>query len=192
MMRSVELVDHNSLGELSIARASAVCYDSNPNDVTRVTRIKKLKHLSCFGFSYATFEFKGISRACADQIRTHRTLNHLMRSQRYCNESEAEFLVPDKIAGNEEARAIMAKHLVSVRESYAKLREAGMKREDARSVLPMSTTTQMTTSGTLEGWLNFLRARLGKHAQKEVREVAQEVLKQLKQKFPLAMAGEGE
>jgi thymidylate synthase (FAD) len=55
---------------------------------------------------------------------------------------------------------------------YNELREK-FKREDARFVLPNACKTQMVVSGTLQGWWDFLRLRLDKHAQWEIRQIAQ-------------------
>jgi thymidylate synthase (FAD) len=57
--------------------------------------------------------------------------------------------------------------------AYRNLKFSGMKQEDARYVLPNACCTEMSIYANLQGWWDFLRLRLGKHAQWEIREVAQ-------------------
>ena len=177
----VELVDWNVKLEEAIAHAGSVCYDSDPTDVSRVKRLKSMGHLSCFRNAYAAFEIT-CSRACADQIRTHQTLNHLMRSMRYCDESSFEFVMPDGLT--KEVENLIELHNSATKFVYSQLRKNGVKKEDARSILPMNTQTKMYVSGNLQAFLHFINLRKEKKAQKEIQEVAKLMEEALLKKFP--------
>ena len=56
--------------------------------------------------------------------------------------------------------------------NYTTLIGLGVHREDARNILPNSSTTVINMSMNYESLLNFFKLRLDKHAQEEVREVA--------------------
>ena len=184
----VKLVDWNVKLEEAISHAGSVCYDSDPTDVSRVTRLKSMGHLSCFRNAFAAFEISGISRACADQIRTHQTLNHLMRSMRYCDESNLDFVTPtlDYLKDDsEEAKKLIETHVVATEYVYQKLRELKVRKEDCRSILPMNTSTKMYVSGNIQGFLHFINLRTSKKAQKEIQDVAKLIEEALLKKFPL-------
>lgn len=69
--------------------------------------------------------------------------------------------------------------------------ELGIAREQARTVLPMGTTTRFRMQCNLRMWIHFLGLRLDPHAQKETRDVAQACYGFLKECFPrtLEIAG---
>jgi thymidylate synthase (FAD) len=59
-----------------------------------------------------------------------------------------------------------------------------MKKEDARFILPQSCTTSITITGNFQALLDFIKLRSDMHAQKEIREVALEVKRQLSEIAP--------
>ncbi len=184
----VELVDWNVKLEKAIAHAGSVCYDSDPTDVSRVKRLKAVKHLSCFRHAFAGFEIT-ISRACGDQVRTHQTLSHLMRSMRYCDEKDFKFVMPKfgYIEDEETLKEVLS--LIEVHNSatkyvYNKLRDLGARKEDARCILPINTETKMYVSGNLQGFMHFIDLRTDKKAQEEIREMAGLMEDALLEKFP--------
>jgi hypothetical protein len=64
--------------------------------------------------------------------------------------------------------------------AYSKLISLGMKKEDARYVLPNAATTSLYVTGNFQAWKDFINLRSGKEVQWEIREVAQEIHRQLK------------
>ena len=58
---------------------------------------------------------------------------------------------------------------------YKELINLGVKKEDARFVLPEATCTELIVTGNLQAWLDFIELRSGKHAQWEIRSVAKEI-----------------
>jgi len=68
--------------------------------------------------------------------------------------------------------------------AYNSLMRLGMKKEDARMVLPNAATTQLVVTGNFQSWLDFINLRTNKAAQWEIREVALEIERQLSEQCP--------
>jgi len=60
----------------------------------------------------------------------------------------------------------------------------GMKKEDARAVLPANTSTKMYITGNLQGWNDAIKLRVSDHAQKEVRKMFIKIVKLLSEQYP--------
>lgn len=182
----VTFIDKNILGEQAIAQCSSICYNSNPKDLDRISRLKEMKHLATFRFAYATILVEDISRACSHQLVRHPHLSYLQESQRYVNQEQCDYIVPDDVT--REQVALMGSLYSQARLIYKQLISAGMKKEDARFVLPQGSTTRMYITGNLQAWCDFLEKRLDKHSQWEIRAVAEEIHKHFKQQFPKVFA----
>ena len=59
--------------------------------------------------------------------------------------------------------------------SYNALTKLGVKKEDARFVLPEATCTELIVTGNLQAWLDFINLRTDQAAQWEIREVAKRI-----------------
>ena len=69
---------------------------------------------------------------------------------------------------------------------YNRMIDQGVAPEQARMVLPQSTMTEWTWSGTLGAFAKMCQLRLHPEAQYEARIVAQEVYKYLKESYPVS------
>jgi len=58
---------------------------------------------------------------------------------------------------------------------YTKLIREGVRKEDARFVLPEATHTELIVTGNLQAWLDFIKLRSNPAAQWEIREVAKQI-----------------
>lgn len=70
---------------------------------------------------------------------------------------------------------------------YNKMLENGICPEQARMILPQNTMTEWIWSGTLGAFAAMLKLRLDSHTQKETREVAEKIYKELKPRFPVSI-----
>jgi thymidylate synthase (FAD) len=169
----VTLIDHTQNPEEVIAKCAAICYDSDTSPEANQRRIKhllKLKHLATLRFSYASFLVDGISRACSHQLVRHPHLSYLQESQRYVDSSNATFVYPPN-ATKEQLEALYCSYSKSL-DAYDTMRESGMRKEDARLVLPNATCTRLYVTGNFQAWMDYLKNRTDKAAQWEIREVA--------------------
>lgn len=151
-----------------------------------------LQHIF-FGFKVTT------SRAISAQIFRHRSLNFQETSQRYEEIPSHENIelrmehptnrqsstdVFDPVLNIKDvfdepsedytqvASEAIAEYLERGQILYGALIEAGVAKECARMILPMSSTTTIHISGTLRDLLGFLNVRADKHTQKECRDIA--------------------
>jgi thymidylate synthase (FAD) len=142
-----------------------------------------LQHIF-FGFKVTT------SRAISAQIFRHRSLNFQETSQRYeeipsyeeielrmehptNRQSSTDVFDPPIYEGAITNASIgIDNYLREGKRLYQELIKAGVAKECARMILPMSSTTTIHISGTLRDLLGFLNVRADKHTQKECREIA--------------------
>ena len=65
--------------------------------------------------------------------------------------------------------------------AYQKLIELGVSKEQARTILPLNLNTTMIWTGSLYALIRLCKQRLKPNAQKETRDVVQEMLRQVKE-----------
>jgi thymidylate synthase (FAD) len=142
------------------------------------------KHLEDHGS--ATFLFEGISRTCTHQLVRHRLASFSQESQRYVDLSRGGWkaIVPDAIANNPVAQAELDEFWRIAEEKYAKLRALGIRKEDARFLLPNAAETRIVATMNFAGWSHFFWLRaVDMAAQWEIRLMGQRALAML---YPLA------
>ena len=150
-------------------------------------------HESPMEHASATFLIEGISRACSHQIVRHRLCSFTQMSQRYVEFNSGDpnrsmsFTMPkdmhDMDAMEEEFRTKddgphhrARAALVACGHAYDAMIEAGIPKEDARLILPQGIQTSLYMTANMREWRHFLQLRLDKHAQWEIRGVAEKVL----------------
>jgi thymidylate synthase (FAD) len=134
-------------------------------------------HESIIEHASLTFEISGISRVCSHQLVRHRIASYSQESQRYVDLSDPEFVVPPSVAQNSEAMGIWNDLTGRMREAYRDLRELGVKKEDARFLLPNAAATRIVLTMNFRELLHFFRVRCDRAAQWEIRALAKEMLK---------------
>ena len=149
-----------------------------------IRMIINLGHLSVIEHAVASFRIKDVSRSLTHQLVRHRLASFTQKSQRYVDEKHFTFVEPPKIEENPEAHKIYLDFMESVRETYRKLRDLKIPKEDARFVLPNATTTEIVITANLREWRHIVELRGSKHAQWEIRRMTIEILKILKREAP--------
>jgi len=130
----------------------------------------------------ATFLFEGISRACTHQLVRHRLASFSQESQRYVDLSKGEWsaIVPPAVAEHPGAKARLDEAWDYLQNTYRELREMGIRKEDARFLLPNAAETRIVTTMNFAAWSHFLWLRaVDKAAQWEIRAMGQRVLEML-------------
>lgn len=181
---TIELLASTPNPELTIAHAASTCYDSKPKDLEparkMIKAIIKSGHESCVEHASATFVLDGISRVVTHELVRHRIgFSYSQRSQRYVNEHNPSYVIPEEIAGSPKALEIFQEAMNATWAAYSKLQTAGMRNEIARYVLPNACTTKITVTANFRAWRNFLKLRCSKRAQPEIRELAYKLLDEL-------------
>ena len=174
----VELLHLTPNAEEFIGRCASICYDSSQDSgacVKRAAACVSKGHLATLRFAHATFKVKGISRACSHQFVRSKHLDFLQRSQRYCNEKDVTFVIPSALQETPKLKAETEFLYEDLLNAYNNLIRRGVKKEDARFVLPEATCTELIVTGNLQAWLDFINLRSGKEVQWEIRNVARAI-----------------
>lgn len=174
----VHLVDWTENAERKIAEYAAICYNADTSEEAcqrRMVKLLNLGHLATLRFGYATFLIEGISRACSHQIVRSKHLDYLQESQRYVNQRNVDFVYPISLLESSTYNAF----LIDASDVYNKLISEGIRKEDARYVLPNASPTKLYVTGNFQAWKDFLKNRTDKAAQWEIRNVALAIEKEL-------------
>lgn len=138
----------------------------------------------------------------ARQWVRHRTASWNEVSARYSDMSEVEFYEPDLrrqsgsnkqcsteelVGGSKELLAQRAIAIDGCSASYDAQLAAGVSREVARTVLPVSMFTEWVWKCDLHNTLRFLRQRMHPHAQHEIRVFANAIFSTLEELCPITM-----
>lgn len=178
----VEFMGGETNAEEIISRGAATCYGKNDSSPKRIHKLKQHGHLATMRFGHATFKVSDISRACANQLIRHKFVDVLQESQRYVNQADRGFVMPDV---DNESKKMIKEFVELADEVYSHLRRHGVSKEDARSILPQNTMTNIYLTSSFQGWMDMFRLRVSKHAQAEVRQVAIYIWATLSVNFPL-------
>lgn len=138
-----------------------------------------------------TFTIEGISRVCSHQLVRHRIASYSQQSQRHVKPKDGSYIIPPTIAADEKAREMYEDLADRAWDCYAKLLEGGIPEEDARYVLPSSTKTNLVMTMNARSLMNFFELRCCLKAQWEIRELAHEILRQVKEVAPLLFKNAG-
>ena len=155
-----------------------------------------------------TFGVEGVSRSLLAQLTRHRIASYSVKSQRYVSEGQFEYVTPPEIGAVPVAKEIYIDTMIKEQEAYNKLSEilsdkhyrefinSGMDEktaktaaekkaiEDARYVLPNACTTSIIMTFNARSLYNFFEHRCCERAQWEIRELATEMLRQVKEIAP--------
>ena len=192
-------------GERLAEFAGRLCYMSQKNPASRPTReylenIKKQGHGSVLEHANYSLLLEGVSRSLTHELVRHRAgFAYSQLSQRYVDESEANFVVPPAIVGDdalekewraqiEEAQRSYVRLVEHLMERYAwvgdKVHRRKMAREAARGVLPNSTETKIVVTANARAWRTMLELRSSEGAELEIRRCAVAILKLLQHETP--------
>lgn len=188
-------------GDALVEFAGRACYQSwhKPNPATATNEgylrhILEVKHMSVLEHASATFYVTGVSRSLTHELVRHRHLSFSQLSQRFVDESDAEFVYPPGLEFVE--REYLDGALVGFRNVYRGLVDSltarGLPRKSARQaarcVLPNATETKIVVTGNLRAWRHFVNLRATAAADVEIRALAVAVLRKLQSAVPHSFA----
>ena len=149
-----------------------------------INLLKKLGHESVFEHSSFTFRVEGISRVCSHQLVRHRLASYTQQSQRYVNLKNPKFIVPDDVADSE-FRDRFLKILDEASSLYRDMIEKGVRKEDARFILPQGIETKIVITMNGRELRHFFTLRCSQEAQWEIRNLAKMMLKEAYEVAPV-------
>jgi thymidylate synthase (FAD) len=197
--------DTDVAGEVLCETAGRVCYMSfakpRPGgNAVYLGHIKEVGHGSVLEHAVWNLLITGVSRSLTHELVRHRSgFGYSQLSQRYVDESVAEYVEPDVIAADPELHALWLDAVSHVHQAYVRLaaalaermkdepdRTARRKtaRQAARSVLPNATETKIFVTANARALRHFLEQRGSRHAEPEIRLLANKLLDVLQREAP--------
>ncbi len=181
-----------------IERAGRVCYKSENNitDDSCITFCKNIinrGHEAVIEHSQLSVKFI-VDRAIANELVRHRLASYCQESTRYCNYSKDKFYNELKVI---EPEGLLPRNSTdyniwwmtckNAEEAYMTMISNGVKPEIARSVLPLSTATEIIMTSNIREWRNVLKLRSSHNmrAHPQMRSICDRLLEELKSKIPV-------
>lgn len=180
-----------------------------------VEMLAEIGHESPIEHASFTFGIEGVSRALLAQITRHRMASFSVQSQRYVSETHFEFVLPPEIEAIPEAKAEFLQAMEEDQRHYNRLTELLKEKhkasllaegkdektadrmaqkkaiEDARFVLPNACDTKMILTMNARSLRNFFAHRCCNRAQWEIRDVAIQMLRLVREAAPYLFAKSG-
>lgn len=188
---TVEMLAITPEPEKVIEQAGRTCYLSfdrigADSAESFIQRLISMGHESPLEHAYATFRICNCSRAMTHQLVRHRLMAVSQQSQRYVDEQGFSYVVPLDMPG--EFEDDFHNDMGIIRQMYHKWRERGLRKEDARFVLPNACTSEIVVSANFREWRHIIRLRTSAKAQWEIRNAANEILRILSEAAPACFA----
>jgi len=185
----VELLLITPHAEKLIETAGRTSYLSLPkqkenSEKAFIRMLVKNQHLSVLEHASATFRISGVSRAFTHQLVRHRLCSFIQQSQRYVDERNFNYIEPDSVRNHSEAHAVFIDFMERAKEAYSTLQKLKIKKEDARYVLPNAVESQIVMTANFREWRHIIDLRGKPQSQWEIRRVAIEILKILRNHAP--------
>src|SRR6476646_4018149 len=197
--------DTDVAGEHLVETAGRICYMSfakpRPGgNQAYIGHILEVGHGSVLEHAVWNLVFTGISRSLTHELIRHRAgFGYSQLSQRYVDESIAEYVEPDCIADDPGLHSLWLDAVAHANQAYVKLVEGlankfkdepdrtlrrKMARQAARSVLPNATETKIFWTANARALRHFIEMRASRHAETEIRQLAVQVLQLMQKEAP--------
>ena len=203
---NVKLLRHTLSPEELVAMGARLCYSkadiaslcekvSKKDQTAFVEKLREMGHESVFEHASFTFGIEGVSRVLLAQITRHRMASFSVQSQRYCQLSGGfPYVTPPRIVAlGEEAVKRYETQMEMIGRWYDDWMDAlgEDSAEDARFVLPGACETRLMVTMNVRELRHFFSLRCCRRAQWEIRQLADEMLKQCYQVAPALFADAG-
>jgi thymidylate synthase (FAD) len=184
--------------------AGRVCYLSfgkgRKASAEYLANIIESAHGSVLEHAVWNFIITGVSRSFTHELIRHRAgFGYSQLSQRYVDETTADFIEPDCIAQDAELHRVWLESIEQSHRAYCRLVEGlqrkfaaepdptlrrKLARQAARSVLPNATETKIFVTANARALRHFIELRCSEQAEVEIRKVAGKMLHILQQAAP--------
>lgn len=190
--------------------ADEIMEDLTEENVNKfLNMLMNLGHQSPIEHISFSFAVEGVSRTLTHQLVRHRLASYSQRSQRYVSEGQFHYIVPPAIKGDKQAEKVFVKAMEDDQKAYDKisyiLKEKYIKSyinegisekkaqskaekkaiEDARYILPNACETKIMITMNARSLIHFFNVRCCNRAQWEIREMATQMLIEVKKVAPI-------
>ncbi len=183
-----------------IARVSNPANQENPSFEKLLRYCIEHHHWSVFEHAHMTLEIE-TTRGLAAQILRHRSFTFQEFSQRYADtnaigapemfelrrqdtknrQNSTDDLDEDT---KRQFTQLIESHFQTANAIYKHMLDAGIAKECARFILPLSTPTRLYMTGNVRSWIHYINLRSANGTQKEHMDIANEAKKIFKETFP--------
>ena len=199
-------ISENGIKELQfIEQAARTCYksedritDDGESAKALIKRLISSGHEALLEHSMLSVRFV-VDRGISHEIVRHRLFSFAQESTRYCNYSngkfgsELTFIKPyfwdaddDNVGPENMTNYDWWSYACEEAETaYLELLKNGATPQEARTVLPNSTATEIVVTGNYREWRHFLKLRTDKAAHPQMREVTIPLLRELQERIPI-------
>ena len=205
-MHSIKYIHSTPDGDDLVAYMARVSNPSNQDNKNTAPRLIKYlikhKHWSPFEMVSMCIQIE-TTRSVAAQILRHRSFSFQEFSQRYA-EVTSDPVLPHLRRQDHKNRQNsiddfdpvetqhfqlqLKQHYDQAMFLYKQMVQAGVAKECARDVLPLSAPTRLYMHGTLRSWLTYCDLRSGNGTQAEHKQIADQVKELISLHFPLCYA----
>lgn len=180
-----------------IEKIGRVCYKSEDKITEDGESAKKFVKMIINRGHEAMIEHSSLSikfivdRGVSHELVRHRIASFAQESTRYCNYSKDKFdngitFIKPFFFNEPSTQYDLWKRVMEEAEyCYLHLLESGAAPQEARSVLPNSTKTEITITANYREWRNFFKLRTAKAAHPQMTQITRPLLKELKEKLPI-------
>jgi thymidylate synthase (FAD) len=165
------------------AAAAKLCYtgklefDSTKQDFSEfLAALYRKGHESPLEFAWMGVYVEGVTRVALAQITRHRLFSFCVQSGRYTEDkgSASQPVLKDKTS---EQQQKVWDHIEEGYQLYQELIDSGVKKEEARYILPQGALTNLAMAGNLRQWMHFWKLRTRENgAQDEIVRIANATL----------------
>lgn len=180
-----------------IEKIARVCYKSEDcitEDGESAKKMVKMlinrDHTAMIEHSSLSVKFT-VDRGISHELVRHRIASFAQESTRYCNYSKDKFgneitvIKPCFFEEGSKKYQEWKNAMLYAEDFYFNLLENGASAQEARSVLPNSTKTEIAITANYREWRSFFKLRTAKVAHPQMREVTIPLLKELKSILPI-------
>ena len=189
-----DVIDGNVMLQ-RIERFGRVCYKSEDKATDGSARefVRKIltnKHESVLEHEKITLRVI-CDRGVTHELVRHRIGSYSQESTRYCNYSQSKYgreitcIRPGFWSEDDVKMKIWRDSMTEAESRYFELLDSGATPQEARSVLPNSLKTEIIVTYNLREWRHFLRLRTAAGAHPQMKEVAFEIHRILKEAVPV-------
>lgn len=179
-----------------IEKIGRVCYKSEDKITADGESAKKFVKMIINRGHEAMVEHSSLSvkfivdRGVSHELVRHRIASFAQESTRYCNYSKDKFdngvtFIKPFFFKDDIRYQRWLSAMADTESAYLDLLNNGASPQEARSVLPNSTKTEIVITANYREWRNFFKLRTTKAAHPQMREVAVSLLIELKEKLPI-------
>ncbi|MEC9488435.1 MAG: FAD-dependent thymidylate synthase [Halanaerobium sp.] len=206
----VDLIRHTPEPDSLVAAAARLCYSPvgvaelqekmSAGKIKRfVKKLIEMGHESPLEHVSFTFALEGVSRTLTHQLVRHRIASYSQQSQRYVREEQFAYIIPARIAEDPELAGRFQEEMERSQAAYdffvSHLLENGYNEkeaiEEARYVFPNACESKIVVTMNVRSLFNFFSKRCCNRAQHEIKELAWQMLAEVRKISPVLFSAAG-